>query len=214
MRSVLLALALVLLVATGTALAAHGDPQKRITPADQARARAMLLRPADFSVAYTTHPTSSGLGGDFYCAALDESDLTLTGQAQSPSFTATAEYVTSTASVYRTRAESNASWNRGTSKAGQECLREGLRGEFQGAASRLVSFRRIAFPQRGDRSVAFQGVATQQGIRVYLDVVAIQVSRSQTAVVYITALGPPPQGELRRLTGLVAKRAASAMRGA
>jgi hypothetical protein len=77
-----------------------------------------------------------------------------------------------------------------------------------------VSFRRIGFPQRGDRSVAFQGVATQQGIRVYLDVVAIQVSRSQTAVVYITALAPPPLGELRRLTGLVAKRAASAMRGA
>jgi hypothetical protein len=45
-RIVTLRLAVVL-VATGSALAARGDPQKRITPADQARAKAMLLRAAD-----------------------------------------------------------------------------------------------------------------------------------------------------------------------
>ena len=214
MRPALAALVLVALVATGAALADRGDPQKRMTPADQARASSMLLRAADFSVAYTARPSPPGSGGDFYCAALDESDLTLTGQAQSPSFITTGEYVISTASVYRTRADSNASWKRGTSAAGVHCLKEGVRGELQGAATRLVSFRKIAFPRRGDRSVAFQGLATQQGIRLYLDVVAMQVSRSQSAVIYITALAPPPQSELRRLTGLLAKRAGSAMRGA
>jgi hypothetical protein len=213
MRSVLVVLALVALVGAGAALSARGDPQKRITPADQARARAMLLRPADFNAAYTALPSRGSGGADFYCAALDESDLTLTGQAQSPSFVATGEYVTSTVSVYRSRADSNASWKRGTSAAGQACLREGVRSEIRGPATRLVSFARMAFPPRGDRSVAFRGVATQQGVRLYLDVVAIQVSRSQSAVIYITALAPPPQSELRRLTALVAKRAASAMRG-
>jgi hypothetical protein len=51
-----------------------------------------------------------------------------------------------------------------------------------------------------------------QGVRVYVDLVAMQVSRAQTGVVYVSALVPPPGDELRRLTGLVAKRAERAMR--
>jgi hypothetical protein len=57
-------------------------------------------------------------------------------------------------------------------------------------------------------------VLTQQGVRVYFDFVAMQVSRAQIAVGYISALTPPPQAELRRLSAVVAKRAANAMRGA
>jgi hypothetical protein len=71
----------------------------------------------------------------------------------------------------------------------------------------------MAFPARGDRSVAYRAVATQQGIRLYIDVVAMRVSRAEAGVLYVTALGPPPQGELRRLTALVAARGAKAMRG-
>jgi hypothetical protein len=202
------------LVLAGTALAERGDPQKRITPADQARARSMLLRPADFSVAYTTRPSASGGGGGFYCNALDESDLTLTGEATSPNFTATTEFITSTAYVYESRADSNASWARGTSRAGVQCLRTGLRGVFQGTAVRFVSFKRLAFPRRGQRSVAFRATVTQQGLRLYLDMVAMQVSRAQAAVIYVSGLTPPPADELRRLTGLVAARATKAMRSA
>jgi hypothetical protein len=46
---------------------------------------------------------------------------------------------------------------------------------------------------------------------VYVDLVAMQVGRAQAGVVYVSALAPAPQGELRRLTNLVAKRAAKAM---
>jgi len=210
---VVLTVVLALTVA-GAALGARGDPEKQIRPADQARASAMLLRGADFNPAFTTRPSSSGGSGDFYCAALDESDLTLTGEARSQSFTATTEYVTSTAYVYVSRSDSNASWKRGTSAAGEQCLRVGLRGEFQGTGVRLVSFKKLSLPKRGQRSGAFRAIATQQGLRVYLDIVAMQVSRAQAAVIYVSALSPPPQGELRRLTGLVAKRAEKAMRGA
>ncbi len=83
LAAALLVLALVL---SGVSLGARGDPKKRITPADQARARAMLLRKSDFSLAFRAGPASTG--ADFYCAALDESDLTVTGQAESPSFRA------------------------------------------------------------------------------------------------------------------------------
>jgi hypothetical protein len=210
----LAAFALVLaLVVTATALAARGGPKERFTPADQARARAMVLRLSDLNPAYAVHPASDG-GSGFFCAALDESDLTLTGRSNSPSFTATGEFISSTASVYATRSDSNASWTRGTSAAGEQCVRAGLRAELQGGAVRLVSFKRIAFPRRGSRSVAYQAVATIQGIHVFVDFVAMQVVRAQIGVLYVNALAPPAQSELRRLTGVVATRAQNAMRGA
>jgi hypothetical protein len=204
---------LVALVATTAAFAGRGDPRERFNPADQARAKAMLLRPADFSVAYTARPGSSG-GGDFYCAALDESDLTLTGKARSPSYTTTGEYVSSSSDVYASRSDATASWKRGTSSAGQQCLRAGLRAELQGTAVKLVSLKRLPFPRRGERSAAYRAVAIAQGIRVYLDVVAMQVSRAEASVLYVAALGPPPAGELPRLTGVVERRMEKAMRGA
>lgn len=216
LRRVLRIVSLVLavaLVATGVALAARGDPKERFTPADQARARAMLLRAADFNPAFVARPSSQS-DGDFYCATLDESDLTLSGRGTSPSFAAGTEYVTSTSSVYATQSDSNASWARGTSKAGETCLRLGLRRELQGSVVRLASFGRITFPRRGTRSVAYRAVATVQGVRVYVDLVAIQVGRAEVGVIYVSALTPPPGAELRRLTNVVAKRAAKAMRGA
>jgi hypothetical protein len=106
MRTALVALLVALAIATG-ALAANGAPQRRITPADQARANSMLLRVSDLNAAFTARPSPPGDRG-VSCAALDESDLTITGSATSPSFTATAEYVTSTADVYESRSDANA----------------------------------------------------------------------------------------------------------
>jgi hypothetical protein len=207
------ALALVLaLAAGGAALAARGDPQKRLVPADQARAKSMLVRTSDLSPAFVARPAATG-GGDFYCAALDESDLTVAGEATSPYFTAAPEFVASTASVYASERDSDISWKRGTSAAGQKCLRTALRSELQGGSVRLLSFERIAFPRRGQRSVAFRATASQQGVRVYLDLVAIQVSRAQAGVVYVSGLVPPPRAELARLTSIVAGRMAKAMQG-
>ena len=175
----------------------------------------MVLRPSDLNAAFTSRPTTPGGGDDSYCAALDESDLTVTGDATSPTFTATAEFVTSTAFVYESRADSNASWGRGTSKAGEQCLRTRASRRAAGnAQSASCPSRGISFPKRGQRSVAYRVVATQQGLRLYLDLVAMQVSRAQAAVIYVSALAPPPLGELRRLSALVEKRAVKAMRGA
>ena len=213
MRRAVVSALLVALVLAGAAVAGRGDPKERFTPADQARARAMLLRAGDFSPATVARPSSQG-SGDFYCSALDESDLTLSGRGRSPSFTLGTESVTSTSSVYAKRADSNASWTRGTSSAGQRCLRLGLRDELQGTAVRLVSFERFAFPRRGERSVAYRALATVQGVRVYVDLVAMQVGRAQAGVIYVSALVPAPGEELQRVTALVAKRAAKAMCGA
>lgn len=209
LAAALLVLALVL---SGAGLGARGDPKKRITPADQARAKAMLLRKSDFSLAFRAEPASTG--ADFYCAALDESDLTVTGQAASPSFFGGVEFVASTAYVYASRANANASWRRGTSAAGQKCLRRGLQNEIRGTSGRLVSFRKLPFPAFAQRSVLYRVVAEQQGgVRVYLDLVALQHSRAQVAVVYGSGLSPPPAAEERRVAKVTAARMAKAMGG-
>jgi hypothetical protein len=204
-------LALVALVAAGAALAGRGDPKERFTPADQARAKAMLLRQSDFSPVYLAQAAPSGSSG-FYCAALDESDLTLTGRGNSPVFVATGTFVRSTVSVYATRANADASWTRGTRPAGVSCLRAALRADLRSSAVQLLSFKPLSFPRRGTRSVAYQAVATVQGIRAYVHLVTMQVGRAEAAVLYVNALAPPPQGDVERITALVATRARKAMR--
>lgn len=207
-RRVLCFVLLLALVGTGAALAARGDPQKKITAADQARAKAMLLRKADFSAVFKATPASAD-EGDFYCKALDESDLTLTGEAESPTFQGGVEFVSSLSQVYRSLADANASWRRGTSAAGEKCLRT----EFARDGG-LVSFRRKAFPRLGQRSIAYRLVASSQGVRVFFDVVVVQQSRGQAALLLGSAVTPMPKAEAVGLTRIVAQRMAKAMRGA
>ena len=216
MRSVRRLLCFVLLLAlvgTGAALAARGDPQKKITAADQARAKAMLLRKADFSPVFKATP-ASGDEGDFYCKALDESDLTLTGEAESPTFQGGVEFVSSLSQVYESLADSSTSWRRGTSAAGDKCVRDEFRRQFQKEGIRLESFRRMAFPRFAERSIAYRFVASSQGVRVFFDVVVLQQSRGQAALLLGSALAPMPKAEEVRLTRVVAGRMAKAMRGA
>jgi hypothetical protein len=213
MRAALALVLVVGLVGSGAALAARGDPQERLTTADQARARSILVRAGDMNAAFRAIPTAENPNTP-YCAALDESDLMITGRASSPSFTSTAEFVVSRAYVYESRADASESWSRGTSPAGQSCLRQAMSRELRGTAVRLVSFKKVAFPTFADRSVAYRIVASQQGARLYLDLIALQEGRAQVSIVYGTAFIAPPAAEERRLARVVSGRMAKAMRGA
>jgi hypothetical protein len=88
-----------------------------------------------------------------------------------------------------------------------------LRDELQGSTVRLVSFKKIAFPKLAQRSVAYRAIADQQGVRVYLDLVALQEGRAQVAIVYGAGLSAPPKAEELRLARTVARRMAKAMSG-
>ena len=79
-RRVAVVALVVALVAAGTALAGRCDPRRKLTPADQARAAAMLLRTTDLGRGYSPLPGPSTWTPQ-KCAALDESVLTLTGEA-------------------------------------------------------------------------------------------------------------------------------------
>jgi hypothetical protein len=126
---------------------------------------------------------------------------------------ATGAFVASTAYLYESVSDANASWRRGTSAAGQRCLREGLRRELGGSGARLVSFGKVAFPRLAERTVLYRAVVVQQGVRVVLDLLALQRTRAQTSIVVGSALAPPPRDVELRLGRLVAGRMERALRG-
>ena len=214
-RPAVVALA-VALVATGSALAARGDPQKRITPADQARAKAMLIRAADLP-GYQVGPPQ-GDSGDFYCAALDASDLTLTGDAVGRRFAVGLMIAASASEVYESRADASAAWRRATGPAGLQCARSLLRRQLAQQGARLISLRTIPFPRLSDRTVAYRatitGLTPQGEVTAYVDVIALMRSRAHTTITVGSALTTPPRSEELHLARTVAKRMASAMRGA
>ena len=212
---VVLALAFAL-VGSGAALAARGDPQEKINPADQARARAMLLRKADLGLSFQAQP-SGGANSNLECPALDESDLTLTGKAESSTFTGSFTFASSEAQIYESVADANASWRRGTSAAGTACLRDGLRREFAKEGLKLVSLRKIAFPRIAQKSAAYRialaGQSQSVTVRVILDVIVLMHLRAQVGV-FIGSLVPPNKDDELRLGRLTAGRMAKAMRTA
>lgn len=198
---------------SGTALAARGDPQEKFNRADQARARAMLLKKADFApdtkVVQSTTPEQ-----DFYCRALDESDLTLTGEAESPAFERGLTFVQSATQVYASVADANASWRRGRSRAGEKCARDEFRDSFATDGLTLESFARTPFPRLAQKSVAYRVIVSNPatGLRIFVDVVLLQQSRGHAAVLLGAGLSPFPRAEGVRLARIAAGKMARSMR--
>jgi len=204
------------LVFAGNALADHLDPEKRIRAADQARARAMLLRQSDV-LGFQPLP-SSGAGPHLTCQALDESDLTVTGDAEAPRWALSVSSVTSSSTVYATRADAATSWRRGTSVAGTRCLRDELGREFARQGARVVSLRRVSFPALAQRSAAYRltlkGAAQGQPFTAYIDFVVLLHGRAVAGLVMGSALVPPDRPAEVTLARTIAGRMAKAMRGA
>lgn len=213
---VAVAAASVLIAGVGDALATHGDPQKELTAADNARAQAMLLRKTDLGPGFKGSVDNSE-DPDLYCKALDESRLTLTGEAESPDFARGFVFISSLAQVYESVEDATVSWKQGTSAAGERCARDLLRREFAKEGVRLVSMRRIAFPSFSSRSVAYRielsGVSQSITVKVTMDLVVLMHSRAQVALNFGSALAPVPRTEELRLARLTASRMAKAMRG-
>jgi hypothetical protein len=212
---VVLAVVVLGLATAVVARADHLDPQERFTSADQARARAMLLRRADVAAGATSHPGGSPVHTT--CRALDESNLVLTGEAHTPDIRLAGLFsFQSVAQVYRSVAHATASWKRANGAAGVACLRA----EFGKLVSglQLYSFRRLRFPRPAQRTVAYRALYTGQAqgrtVRVYLDAIYLGHSRAIAGVFIASAVGVFEQKDEARFARLVAGRMTKAMRGA
>jgi hypothetical protein len=215
LRRLALAFAVLGLVAAGAAPADHLDPKKRLTPADQARARAMLLKKSDLPAGFRASAPGNEDPHIVCSQAVSEADLTLTGEAEGSGFTLATVSVSSGAQVYESVADANASWRRGTSAAGTQCLRTLLRRLFSGQGISFVSIRKIAFPNVAERTVAYRvtlSVETQQGpVPAYADAIVLKRSRAIAQVFVASALVRPSRPEEVRLARLVAGRMARQM---
>jgi hypothetical protein len=215
----LAAAVLLALVSSGSALAAlsdHGDPQKKITRADQARAKAMLLRRVDLPPVFkatrglpdSTHST---------CKASDESDLTMTGNAESKEFNAQIVFAQSSSRVYETLADARESWRRNSSPAGERCARTLTTREYKKQGLTMRSLKRTPFPNVAPapgRTLAYRLTMRGQGLDVYLDFVVLEHGRAQSFLAVGGVTAPWPRAETVRLARLLAGRMKTAMRGA
>lgn len=218
-----LAVLLLTLVYAGAAFAARGDPKKALTKVDQARAEAMLLTRADLAPSFRSSPSSNDDSGA-YCKALDESDLTLSGEAESPYFQqavggVTAISVSSVAQVYRSRREADTSWRRGTSRAGERCAKTILTRLLGQTGARVLSFSRVAFPSLAQRSLRYrltasvtgQGLGPGSAVKLFFDVVVLQHSRAHVSLLFFTLERPLARSQEVALAGLAARRMAAAL---
>lgn len=206
----LVCMLLLALVAATTAVAGRGDPQEKLTAADNARARAIVLRIGDVPGFKAT--PANPRDDTFYCRAVDESDLVLTGKAVSPDFSAPPlAGMGSHANVYESIADARASWRRVTSAAGRACMRRIAEMALRGA--RIVSFETSALPHVGS-SIVFRLVWEGGSARVFTQLVLLQHRRAVSGFTLATIGKPARRAELIRLAGVMVGRMKTAMRGA
>lgn len=151
----LLAAALIGLVSTSTALAAIVDaPTVRITPADQAKARSLLLRQSDFGVGWLGGPIQTSPLSPPDCPGFDpkESDLVVTGHADARYRTAGFE-LDQDVQVMKDAAAVRTDFARSISPQLAKCLAYQL-GQLKNVVG--VSVARTPFPPTGAVSAVYR----------------------------------------------------------
>jgi hypothetical protein len=162
MPRVLVALVFLCIAIPAIALAADTDPQKRITRADQAKARSVLLKRTDFVAGWKLQPPTPD--SDLTCPGFnpDESDLTLSGEGEADfKHPQGFPVVYSSSEVWATKADALASWTRSTKPAVARCMAYFMKmgAEDEGGKLTVVSQGTIAFPKVAPRTVAYRVVA-------------------------------------------------------
>jgi len=218
MRAAVAVLFTSFLAAAGTAAAADGEPRKALTKKDQALARSIVLKRADLGAGFTAQgrPRDEPLPKGARCGALDESDLTVSGDANSPDFRLAGPgvFVTvgSSAHVYRTLKEANTSWTRGTPKQTLTCLGDIVRlSAAPPQEIKIVSSARVSFPQLAPRTSAYRIVVTiasgsQPTVRAYVDAIVLQRGRVQSVLLVTSLVRPVNRTEAAALAGVMAGR--------
>jgi hypothetical protein len=199
-------------VAAGGAIAAQGDPQTKLVAADQAKARSVVLKLADLAPAPWKAERSSGDSGRPRCRNYhpDFSDIVRTGRVSGTEFTAGTIFVSSDVSVYAGRG-AQAAWARVVTPQLQSCIGEVTTKAFgKPPAAQLLASVRRAFPQATERSAAYRVTVSvlSQGktTHAYVDLVLLKQGRIAADLTIVTVGRPFPDGELRRLAALMARR--------
>ena len=181
-------------LATGAAvLAGDGKEQIKFNPADQAAARAVVIRRADLgSSGWAGGPTKPDLSSGPSCPNYHPkvSDLVLTGAART-TFQRIGFEFDSQSGVLKTRRMVALDWRRSVLAPGVvPCLRRSI-GQGLGPNAKVVSFRKLPFPKLATYNALFRGVVSVQAqgktVRVLTDLVLVGRSRTELT---LTVVGP------------------------
>jgi hypothetical protein len=206
-------LAIALVVVAGAAASGPGKQKIELNAADQARARAVVLRRSDLGAGWTGGRVKPDLTSQVSCASYHPkvSDLVVTGAAASQ-FRGTGIALVNEVEIFRTAAMVDRDWRRSIVPAAVPCLRATLT-KGLGAQAKVLSFGRIPFPKVGTHSAAFRGVvavsALGQTVRVLLDIVLVGKGRTEIS---LDASAPAAAARVvssaeRRLARMLAARA-------
>jgi hypothetical protein len=206
-------LAIALVVVASAAASGPGKQKIELNAADQARARAVVLRRSDLGAGWTGGRVKPDLTSQVSCASYHPkvSDLVVTGAAASQ-FRGTGIALVNEVEIFRTAAMVDRDWRRSIVPAAVPCLRRTLT-KGLGAQAKVLSFGRIPFPKIGTHSAAFRGVvavsALGQTVRVLLDIVLVGKGRTEIS---LDASAPAAAARVvssaeRRLARMLAARA-------
>jgi hypothetical protein len=179
------------------------DFRHAIVPADRAAARLAVLQLRDID------PTTGWKGGfrppdrssGDACPAYHprRSDLVVTGEARSEfRYRGGVITVFTSAQVFRTRKMMASAWRRELVDPGAEaCGRRTVAGAV-GPQGRVVSFARIAFPRRGERTLAYRVLIRFGGaVEVLADTIFFARGRTVCSFLQLLPNGPQTPALLR-----------------
>lgn len=206
LAAVLVAAAVGLTPGAGVSALRSAPPNReqiRFNPADQAAARAAVLRRVDLgSAGWVGGATKPDLSSTMRCSGYEprQSDLVLTGAAEAD-FRRTGLDVRSVAQVLKTRSMVARDWRRTVADPrALACLRHTVAAELR-ANQRLVSFRKIAFPPVARYAAAYRSliaVVQAQGRSVLVAVDVVVVGRSRTELTLTVAVPAAARGGISR----------------
>ena len=199
------------------AQAANGDPQKRLTKADTARARTVAIRAADLGAGWKADRSSNKDQANPRCSTYnpDQSNLVETGRYESPDFTRSdGTFVASTAGVFRTARMAKQGFSRVAAPALPGCFAELFKKGARPTVVTIVSTGSLAFPKYGDRTVAYRLKAAVKtpsaNVPVTVDIVLVNRGRIDVAMIFLGISKPLPASFERALVARVDARAEQA----
>ena len=201
--------------AVPAALASGGEPQKRLTKAGQAKARAIALRQSDFPAGWVGKPNTNTSQDSPRCSTYnpDQSDLIEIGDVDSPAFTrADGSFASSSVGVFKTRAMARTGYARVARPQLASCFGELFEKGAAPATVQLVKVGPLGFRRLGDRSNAYRLTAnvTLQAVTipVAIDIVIFNRGRVDVATIFLGIRSPLPAGFEQSLMARMAARAA------
>jgi hypothetical protein len=213
-------LLLAVLAVPALALAADSDPKRKINPADERRANAVVLKRADLSAGWKKTSSPSTDDDDLVCPyyAPKGSDLTLTGDAeaefeQAGGFPSVYSY----ADVYATPKDAAAAWTRTVKVAAARCFADVFKKESASDPSTKVTgikYGAVAFPKLAPRTAAFRVALTvavtqngeTQTIPLALHIVVVGRGRAEAGLMTFAPAPGVAAPDLRAFAKLMADR--------